>query len=163
MPFLQSLLMARKQLHRTRPERVRLLRLAKRASLGISGALNGAITAAYLVDAGISWFDPLAMAAALMIFGGSGGFVGVSVNAPLLAGRDMDQLQQRPHPSERLSAAGTFIANATAFIAGWLLLFHTPSTVPRAAAIGFLSLFGMTLQIAAGVLARLRAADPKIA
>jgi hypothetical protein len=29
----------------------RPLRLAKRAGLGISGALNGAITAAYLVDA----------------------------------------------------------------------------------------------------------------
>jgi hypothetical protein len=68
--------MARKQLLRTRPERIRPLRFAKRAGLGISGALNGAITAAYLVDAGIPLFDPVALAAALMIFGGSGGFVG---------------------------------------------------------------------------------------
>jgi hypothetical protein len=141
----------------------RPLHLAKRAGLGISGALNGAITAAYLVDAGLFWFDPFTLAAALMIFGGSGAFVGVSVDLPVPAGRDMDHLQQPPHPSERLSAAGTFIANATAFIAAWLLLSHTPSTVPQAVAIGFWSLFGMTLQIAAGVLARLRAVDPNIA
>jgi hypothetical protein len=36
-------------------------------------------------------------------------------------------------------------------------------TVPRAIAIGFWWLFGVTLQIAAGVLARLRAVDPGIA
>jgi hypothetical protein len=59
----------------------------------------------------------------------------------------MDRLQQTPHPSERLSAVGTFIASASAFIAACLLLSHTPSTVPRPVAIGFWSLFGMTLQI----------------
>jgi hypothetical protein len=80
--------MATKQL-RTRPERNRPLRFAKRAGLGISGALNGAITAAYLVDAGVSLFDPIAMAAALMIFGWSGGFIGVSIDPPVAAGRDM--------------------------------------------------------------------------
>jgi hypothetical protein len=154
--------MATKQLLRTRP-RNRPLRFVKRAGLDISGALNGAITAAYLVDAGVSLFDPIAMAAGLMIFGWSGGFIGVSIDPPVAAGRDMDRLHWTPHPSERLSAVGTLIANASAFIMAWLLLSHTTPTVPRAIAIGFWWLFGVTLQIAAGVLARLRAVDPGIA
>jgi hypothetical protein len=155
--------MARKQLLRTRLEPSLPLRLAKRAGLGISGALNGAITAAYLVDAGAFFFGPVAMAAALMIFGGGGGFVGVSIDPPVPTGRDMDRPQRAPHPSERLSAAGTFMANASAFVAAWLLLSHAPSTVPRAVAISFWWLFGVTLQIAAGLLARLRAVDPGVA
>lgn len=148
---------------RTRPQRGYPLWLAKRAGLGISGALQGAITAAWLLDAGVFLFDPLGTSAALMIFGWSGGFIGVSIKPPPTAGREKHGLPWTAHPSERLSAAGTFIANATAFIAVWLLLSRAAPTIPRAIAIGFCWLFGVTLQIAAGVLARLRAVDPGIA
>ena len=57
----------------------RALSLAKRTGLGMSGALNGAIAAAFLGYAGISLFDAVGMAAALMIFGWTGGFTGVTV------------------------------------------------------------------------------------
>jgi hypothetical protein len=65
----------------------------------------------------------------------------------------MDRPHRAPHPGERLRAAGTFIASASAFVAASLLLSHVPSTIPRAVAIGFWWLFGVTLQIAAGLLA----------
>jgi hypothetical protein len=162
-PSTQRLSMARKQSVRTRLEYSRPLWFAKRAGLGISGALNGAIAAAYLVDAGASFFDPIGMAAALMIFGWSGGFIGVSIEPSVAAGRETDRLHRTARPSEVMSAGGTFVANATAFIAAWMLLSHAPPTTARAIAIGFWWLFGVTLQIAAGVLARLRAVDPGIA
>ena len=150
--------MLKKPRRRTHPEHKHPIFIAKRAGLGISGALNGAIATAYLMDAGVTFFDPVGMAAALMIFGWTGGFIGVTPT-----GSGPHPLQKGPQPEETLSAAGTFIANAVAFIAACLLLSHVPSTIPRAIAIGFCWLFGVTLQIAAGILARLRAVDPEIA
>jgi hypothetical protein len=155
--------MASKQSARTGPQRGYPLWLAKRAGLGMSGALQGAITAAYLLDVGVSPFDPLGTSAALMIFGWSGGFIGVSTKPPAATGREKHGLPWTAEPSERLSAAGTLIANATAFIAAWLLLSRAAPAIPRAIAIGFCWLFGVTLQIAAGALARLGAVDPGIA
>jgi hypothetical protein len=159
---MQRLSTARKQSTRTRLEQGGALWLAKRAGLGISGALNGAITAAYLADAGVSFFRPAVLAAALMIFGWGGGFVGVTIEPWIAAGRKTVPVTKTTHPSEVLSTGGTLIASATAFIAAWLLLSHAPPTILRAMTIGFWWFFGVTLQIAAGLMARLRAVDPDI-
>ena len=156
---VQRLSTARKQPARARREYARLPSLAKRAGLGISGALNGAITAAWLAEAGVTFFHPAVLAAAMMFFGWSGGFIGVTTESFVAR-----QKASRPtHPCEVLSAGGTVVANATAFVAAWLLLSHAAPTIPRAIAIGFWWLFGVTLQVAAGLLARLRAVDPEIA
>jgi hypothetical protein len=138
------------------------LSIAKRAGLGISGALNGAIVASYLSYAGISWFDAVGTAAALMIFGWTGSFIGVTLASSPAAAQGADPLRSSAHPSEVLSAAGTFVASATAFIAAWLLVSHAPLTILWASTIGFWWLFGVTLQIVAGALARLRAVEPEI-
>jgi hypothetical protein len=140
----------------------RALSLAKRTGLGMSGALNGAIAAAFLGYAGISLFDAVGMAAALMIFGWTGGFTGVTVASSQLAGRERERLSSGGDPSEVLSSVGTFVANVAALIAAWLFLSSAPPTVLGAAAIGFWWLFGVTLQIGAGVLARLRTVEPGI-
>ena len=138
------------------------LSIAKRAGLGISGALNGAIVASYLSYAGISWFDAVGTAAALMIFGWTGSFIGVALASSPAAAQGADPLRSSAHPSEVLSAAGTFVASATAFIAAWLLVSHAPLTILWASTIGFWWLVGVTLQIVAGALARLRAVEPEI-
>ena len=137
------------------------LSLAKRTGLGMSGALNGAIAAAFLGYAGISLFDAVGMAAALMIFGWTG-VIGVTVASSQLAGRERERLSSGGDPSEVLSSVGTFVANVAALIAAWLFLSSAPPTVLGAAAIGFWWLFGVTLQIGAGVLARLRTVEPGI-
>jgi hypothetical protein len=93
------------------------LSLAKRTGLGMSGALNGAIAAAFLGYAGISLFDAVGMAAALMIFGWTGGFTGVTVASSQLAGRERERLSSGGDPSEVLSSVGTFVANVAALIA----------------------------------------------
>ena len=156
---MQRLSTARKQPARARREYARLPSLAKRAGLGISGALNGAITAAWLAEAGVTFFHPAVLAAAMMIFGWSGGFIGVTTESFVAR----QKASGPTHPCEVLSAGGTVVANATAFVAAWLLLSHAAPTIPRAIAIGFWWLFGVTLQVAAGLLARLRAVDPEIA
>lgn len=161
-PPVQRLSTARKQPGRAGQEYARLPYLAKRAGLGISGALNGAITAAWLAEAGVTFFHPAVLATAMMIFGWSGGFIGVTIE-PFVVRQKASRLTKTAHPCEALSAGGTLVANATAFIAAWLLLSHAAPTIPRAVAIGFWWLFGVTLQIAAGLLARLRAVDPEIA
>ena len=74
------------------------LSIAKRAGLGISGAMNGAIVASYYLSyAGISWFDAVGTAAALMIFGWTGSFIGVTPR--IIPGRRAgsgSSAQQRP-------------------------------------------------------------------
>jgi hypothetical protein len=102
------------------------LSLAKRAGLGMSGALNGAIAAAFLGYAGISLFDAAGMAVALMIFGWTGGFTGVTVASSQLAGRERERLSSGGDPSEVLSSVGTFVANVAALIAAWLFLSSAP-------------------------------------
>ena len=92
----------------------RALSLAKRTGLGMSGALNGAIAAAFLGYAGISLFDAVGMAAALMILGWIGGFIGVTVASSQLAGRERERLSSGGDPSEVLSSVGTFVANVAA-------------------------------------------------
>ena len=82
------------------------LSLAKRAGLGMSGALNGAIAAAFLGYAGISLFDAVGTAAALMIFGWTGGFTGVTVASSQLAGRERERLRSSGDPSEVLELRG---------------------------------------------------------
>jgi hypothetical protein len=119
--------------------------LVKRTGLGMSGALNGAIAAAFLGYAGISLFDAVGMAAALMIFGWTGGFTGVTVASSQLAGREGERLSSGGDPSEALSSVGTFVANVAALIAAWLFLSSAPPTVLGAAAIGFWWLFGVAL------------------
>ncbi|MGZ3293412.1 MAG: hypothetical protein ACXU9D_09085, partial [Xanthobacteraceae bacterium] len=104
--------------------------------------------------------DPVGTAAALMIAGWAGGFIGVTIEPPAAEGEP--EHLHKTHPGEVLSAAGPFIANAAGFIAAWLFLSHAPSTIAGAMAIGFWWLFSVTLQISAGVLARLRAVDPGI-
>lgn len=137
-------------------ERKHALRFAKQAGFGISGALNGALTAAYLANAGVYFLDPAGMAAAFMIFGWIGGFVGADVETPVAP------LRKGTHTSERLSAAGTLVANSTTLIAAWLLLADFQSTSLWVTVIAFWWLTGVTLQIAAGALGRLRAVDPGI-
>jgi hypothetical protein len=94
------------------------LSLAKRTGLGMSGALNGAIAAAFLGYAGISLFDAVGMAAALMIFGWTGGFIGVTVASSQLAGRERERLSSGGDPSEVLSSVGTFVAQCGGFDRG---------------------------------------------
>jgi hypothetical protein len=149
-----------KKQRRAATDYARALSLAKRAGLGISGALNGAIVASYYLSyAGISWFDAVGTAAALMIFGWTGSFIGVALASSPAAAQGADPLRSSAHPSEVLSAAGTFVASATAFIAAWLLVSHAPLTILWASTIGFWWLFGVTLQIVAGAPARSRAGD----
>jgi hypothetical protein len=157
----RRLSMSKKQ-GRTALDHAYALSLAKRAGLGMSGALNGAIVAFDLSYSGVSFFDAVGTAAALMIFGWTGSFIGVTIASPPAAGQGMPRLRRSVHPSEVLSAAGTFAASATAFIAAWLLVSHAPTTILWATAIGFWWLFGVTLQTAAGALARLRAVEPEI-
>jgi hypothetical protein len=74
---------------------------------------------------------------ALMIFGWTGGFTGVTVASSQLAGRERERLSSGGDPSEVLSSVGTFVANVAALIAAWLFLSSAPLTVLGAAAIGF--------------------------
>jgi hypothetical protein len=121
----RRLSMSKKQ-GRTALDHAYALSLAKRAGLGISGALNGAIIAFDLSYSGVSFFDAVGTAAALMIFGWTGSFIGVTIASPPAARQGMPHLRRSVHPSEVLSVAGTVAASATAFIAAWL------PCVPRA-------------------------------
>lgn len=142
---------ARHGVHERAPAIVRALGLA------VSGALNATAISAYLVYTGESFFAPLNMTLALVIYGLLGGFMGVEVGPRLAAPR-----RTRVGAIDLMSSAGTLVANSAALAALWVIFTETRSHVAWTVLVGFCWVFGVTLQIAAGILARLQAVDSGI-
>jgi hypothetical protein len=92
-----------------------------------------------------------------------GGFIGVDIERPLTPRKRTvaDELREKIRDNELLSTAGTLIANSSAVVTAWKFLSNVPATILTSRTIGFWWLFGVTLQIAAGILVRLRAVDPE--
>jgi hypothetical protein len=132
--------------------------IVKAVGLGVSGALNATAISAYLVYAGASFVVPLNTTLALVIYGSLGGFMGVEVGPLLAAPR-----RKRAGAIDLLSSAGTLVANSAALAALWVIFTETRSHIAWTVLVGFCWVFGVTLQIAAGILARLHAVDSGIA
>jgi hypothetical protein len=112
---------------------------------------------------GRAFFDATGIAAALATLGWMGGFIGVDIERPLTPRKRTvaDELREKIRDNELLSTAGTLIANSSAVVTAWKFLSNVPATILTSRTIGFWWLFGVTLQIAAGILVRLRAVDPE--
>jgi hypothetical protein len=109
------------------------------------------------VYTGESFAVPLNTALALMILGSVGGFMGIEVGPLLPAPR-----RKRLRAIDLMSGAGTLAANSAALVALWVIFTETRPHIAWTVLVGFCWVFGVTLQIAAGILARLRVADPGI-
>jgi hypothetical protein len=132
----------------------RVAHVIERVGLALAGALCGLFVAALLARADVEMLGPVDLTLAMMLLGIIGFYLGI------------DMPTRRTHPSqaeldfaELFSAAGVFLATATALVSVYVVLFDGMLPVIWAFGIGGLWFAGAAMQIVAGVTTRMRQQD----
>jgi hypothetical protein len=133
----------------------------ERTGLALTGASCGLFVAAHVGRADIDLIGSAAAVFAMMIYGGTGFYLGIDLppappdhrmHLPLRNG-----LGTRADAVELLSAAGTFLAAVAAVISVSSIVLDETAHAGTALLISLSWAVGTTLQIAAGVIARKKA------
>jgi hypothetical protein len=134
----------------------RAAHVIERSGLAIAGALCGLFVAALLLGAKIDLFDSVSLSSAMMLFGLVGFYLGIDTPP---ASR-FDILNARVGPKielvEVFVAAGTFLATAAALASVYVVVFDEDPPVIWTVIVGCWWLFGVAMQIVAGIAARTR-------
>ena len=133
----------------------------ERTVLALTGAACGLFVAAHLGRADIDLIGSAVAVLAIMLYGAAGFYLGIDLpsvppdhymNLPLRRG-----LGSRWDAVELLSAAGTFFAAVAAVVSVSSIILDETARPSTALLIGFGWAVGATMQIAAGIIARMRA------
>ena len=133
----------------------------ERTGLALTGAACGLFVAAHLGRADIDLIGSAVAVLAIMLYGAAGFYLGIDLpsvppdhymNLPLRRG-----LGSRWDAVELLSAAGTFFAAVPAVVSVSSIILDETARPSTALLIGFGWAVGATMQIAAGIIARMRA------
>jgi hypothetical protein len=131
----------------------RLAHVLERAGLAMAGAACGLFVAAYMARTQIDILTAAWMILAVMIIGALGFYLGVDVPSP---GRPPEE-GEGPDRVEILSAAGTFLAALMTLVSVAVVILDLYPRLFWPAIILLGWLIGAILQIAAGIIARIRA------
>ena len=132
----------------------------ERTGLALTGASCGLFVAAHVGRANIDLIASAAVVPAMMLYGAAGFYLGIDLppappdhrmHLPLRNG-----LGSKADAVELLSAAGTFLAAATAVVCVSSIVLDETAGAGAALLIGLGWAIGTTMQIAAGVIARMR-------
>jgi hypothetical protein len=136
-----------------------IARIVGRSGLAMAGAMRGTFVAAGLTRIN-TWFDSAGFIAAMVAIGMIGFYLGV--NMPL---RVPDPLVVRPQfdAVELLSATGTFLAAIAALISIYSFVFDETPSRGFEYFVGSWWIFGVGMQIGAGLAGRLRHAGKVVA
>ncbi len=139
----------------------------ERIGLAMMGASCGLFVAAHLASAAFDRVGTLGFIFAMTIYGAIGGYLGIDIPRRAARARHANLVEvdpdQTPDSVELLSAAGTFIAAVTAMLSVYIVIFDEAPGLFGTMVIGFSWLFGVTMQAAAGLIARLRKGDANAA
>jgi hypothetical protein len=128
----------------------RFAHILERIGLAMAGASCGLFVAAHVARTSIEIFASLPAIFAMTVYGAIGFYLGIDI-PPHAA------LAGRTDPAELLSAIGTFFATAAAFISVYIIVADSDLHYVWTMAIWAWWLLGVTLQIVAGAIARIRA------
>ncbi|MBS4003190.1 MULTISPECIES: hypothetical protein [unclassified Afipia] len=150
--------------HRTfRSRTSRCAHVIERVGLSMAGASCGLFVAAHVSNARVDALSSVSMSLALMILGAIGFYLGIDVpphrSARLHLTRTATSAVEDPpstDPVELLSSAGTFLAATTAFIAVYSIVTDADTSTATSSLLAFGWLLGVTIQIVAGLTARMR-------
>ena len=132
----------------------------ERTGLALTGASCGLFVAAHVGRADIDLIGSAATVFAMMLYGAAGFYLGIDLppappdhkmHLPLRHG-----MGSTWDTVELLSAAGTFLAGAAAVVSVSSIVLDETAHAPTAILISLCWGIGSTLQIAAGVIARMR-------
>jgi hypothetical protein len=138
----------------------RMAHVVERVGLAIAGVVCGLFVAAGVIRAHAATFDTVGFVMMMCLIGMAGFYLGIDIprrriravphgNADWLMG---------VNPIEWLSASGTLLAAMAALISVTMIILDETAQLTLTMIVGGGWLFGATLQVAAGALARLRAA-----
>jgi hypothetical protein len=129
----------------------------ERTGLAMAGASCGLFVAAHMIRANIEMGSGI-VALAMTIYGGLGFYLGIDLPPPLNKSDPAiaDQHAAKTDTVELLSAAGTFFAALTAVLSVYLIVVDERLWIGAVLLIALLWTTGTTMQVAAGVIARLR-------
>lgn len=145
----------------TRSTISRSAHVLERTGLALTGAACGLFVAAHLGRADINLIGSGAAVLAVMVYGAAGFYLGIDLppvppdhrmHLPLRHG-----LGSRWDVVELLSAAGTFVAAVAAVVSVSSIILDETARPIAALLIGFCWAAGATMQMVAGIIARMRA------
>jgi hypothetical protein len=145
----------------TRSTISRWAHVLERIGLALAGASCGLFVAAHVGRASIDLIGSAVAVLAMMLYGAAGFYLGIDLppappdhrmHLPLRSG-----LGSRADVVELLSAAGTFLAAVAAVVSVSSIVLDETARPSTAVLIIFAWVIGATMQIAAGISARMRA------
>jgi hypothetical protein len=139
----------------------RLAHVVERTGLALTGGSCGLFVAAHVARADASLIETSLGILAMMIYGGAGFYLGIDLPRPAERLRELPLRRFDPHPDvvELLSAAGTFLTAVAAVVSVASIILDEVAQRGSALTIGFAWAIGASMQIAAGIIARLRAEE----
>ena len=156
----QSKMIKRRESWDTRSTISRWAHVLERTGLALTGASCGLFVAAHVGRADIELIGSAATVLAMMLYGAAGFYLGIDLppvpshhrmHLPLRHG-----LGSSADAVELLSAAGTFLAAVAAVVSVSSIVLDETALASTALVISFAWGIGTTMQIAAGVIVRLR-------
>ena len=146
----------------TRSTISRWAHVVERSGLALAGGSCGLFVAAHVGRADIDLIGSTATVLALMLYGAAGFYLGIDLPP---APEHLVELPLRPRTVskadvvELLSAAGTFLAAVAAVVSVFSIILDETAHAGTALLIGIGWGVGATMQIAAGIIARMRAEE----
>ena len=129
----------------------RVAHVIERSGLAMAGAMCGTFVGAQLAKSHVALFESVGFIASMILIGMVAFYVGIDVpRVPAASERE------RVDAAEVLSAAGTFLAAVAALIAVFSIVFDEAPQRAWEFVVGSWWLGGVTMQIAAGSIGRLR-------
>jgi hypothetical protein len=137
----------------------RMAHVVERVGLAIAGAVCGLFVAAGMIRAHAA-FDTVGFVMMMCLIGMAGFYLGIDIprrSVHAVSSGHADWMMG-VNPIEWLSASGTLLASTAALISVTMIILDETAQLTLTMIVGGGWLFGATLQVAAGALARLRAA-----
>lgn len=138
----------------------RCAHVIERIGLAMAGASCGLFVATHVSNARIEALSSVGFILATMALGAIGFYLGIDVpphRAGKLSARESaGEDPSSTDPVELLSAAGTFLAATAAFISVYIIVVDADASNTTTTFLAFCWLLGATMQIVAGLTARMR-------
>jgi hypothetical protein len=128
----------------------RIAHILERTGLALAGASCGLFVAVHVARSGIEVLASLGAILAMTVYGAIGFYLGIDIPVHTA-------LVGKADPAELFSAIGTFLATIAVFVSVWIIVFDSDLYVAWTVSIWGCWLIGVTLQILAGAIARVRA------
>lgn len=134
----------------------RCAHVIERVGLAMAGASCGLFVATHMSVTEIALFGSFGMVLGMVVIGALGFYVGIDIPRVLRRRAQSGEALPKTDIVELLSAAGTFLASLAAFASVYMIVTDPVAGIGWTYAIAGWWMLGVTMQIAAGVIARWR-------